>query len=261
VTEVALEETPSTNEHALELARSGAAPHLTLVWARRQSKGRGRGGRAWQSAEGNVFFSMVLRPQPHWGDLNQIPILTAVATFAAIRPLVPKSREVTLKWPNDLLIDGAKVSGTLIESLAASRRTDVNSWSAAALVVGIGVNVAHHPSEGLMYPATSLQIAGSAADRDQIICALAETLIATLALWCDAGFMPIRTAYLEHAQGLGQRITIRVSPETQEPVSGVFEDIGEDGALFLRLDDGTVERLIAGDILLGAPTPGRARNA
>src|SRR5215831_9437767 len=147
VREIALEETASTNAHALELLRTSAAPpHLTLVWARRQTSGRGRGGRVWQSPEGNVFFSMIVRPQPRWEDLNQLPLVTSVAIHAAIRPHVPASRAVTIKWPNDLLIDGAKVSGTLIESHRAMRKADADRWSAEALVVGIGVNVAHFPT-------------------------------------------------------------------------------------------------------------------
>lgn len=261
VTEIALEETASTNEHALELLRSGAAPHLTLVWARRQTKGRGRAGRVWQSREGNVFFSMVLRPQADWGDLNQLPLVTAVATHAALRPHVPASRALTLKWPNDVLLDGAKVSGTLIESHRLTRRSDADRWSAEALVVGIGVNVTHHPTEGLIYPATSLRLAGSAAERDQVICDLAQALIETLELWRHCGFAPIRTAYLERAHGLGESITVRTSLNLEESISGVFEGIGEDGALLLRLDDGTVRRLVVGDVFFGAstPNPGNAK--
>lgn len=180
VTEIALEETASTNAHALELLRSGAAPeHLTLVWARRQTKGRGRGDRAWQSPEGNVFFSMVLRPQADWGDLSQLPLVTAVATHAAIRPHVPAARALTLKWPNDVLIDGAKVSGTLIES---------------------------H-----------------------------------------------RLTYLESAHGLGESITVRTSLDLDESISGVFEGINQDGALLLRLGDGTVRQLVVGDVFFGNP--------
>lgn len=253
VTEVALEETASTNAHALELLKSGAAPrHLTVVWARRQTQGRGRGGRVWQSAEGNVFFSMILRPQADWGDLNQLPLVTSVAIHAAIRPHLPPSRALTIKWPNDLLIDGAKVSGTLIESHRLIRSTDVNRWSAEALVVGIGVNVAHHPTEGLIYPATSLRHAGSAVERDQVIRNLAQALVDALELWRKQGFAPIRAAYLESAHGLGEIITVRTSLDLNESISGVFEGIDEDGALLLRLADGTVKRLLAGDVFFGA---------
>ncbi|WP_280156366.1 biotin--[acetyl-CoA-carboxylase] ligase [Piscinibacter sp. XHJ-5] len=254
VTEVALDETPSTNAHALELLKSGAAPpHLTLVWARRQMKGRGRGGRVWQSPEGNVFFSMILRPQPDWGDLNQLPLVTSVATHAAIRPHVPPSRAVTIKWPNDVLIDGAKVSGTLIESHRLIRSSDAHRWSAEALVVGIGVNVAHFPAEGLLYPATSLREVGSAVERDQVIRDLAHALIQALELWRQRGFAPIRAAYLQSAHGLGERITIRTSLDLDESVSGVFEGIDEDGALLLRLADGTVRSLVVGDVFFGDP--------
>lgn len=255
VTEIALEETASTNAHALELLKTGAAkPHLTLVWARRQTRGRGRGGRVWQSPEGNVFFSMILRPQPGWADLNQLPLVVCVATHAAIRPHVPASMTVTVKWPNDVLIDGAKVSGTLIESHRLTR-TAHDRWSAEALVVGIGVNVAHFPTEGLLYPATSLRQAGSQVGRDQVIQDLARALIEALETWHRHGFAPIRTAYLENAHGLGQRVTVRTSLDGEESIGGVFEDIAEDGTLVLRLDDGSVRPLIVGDVFFAAKPP------
>jgi BirA family transcriptional regulator, biotin operon repressor / biotin---[acetyl-CoA-carboxylase] ligase len=249
VTEIALEETASTNAHALELLRSSAAPpHLTLVWARRQTKGRGRGGRAWQSPEGNVFFSMILRPGADWGDLGQLPLVASVAALAAIRRHVPPSRAVTIKWPNDVLIDGAKVSGVLIESHRVIRGTDSVRWSAEAMVVGIGVNVAHFPAEGLIYPATSLRQAGSAVERDQVIRDLARDLIEALERWRLHGFAAIRGAYLENAHGLGESITVRTSLNLDESVSGVFEGIDGDGALLLRLGDASVRRLLVGDV-------------
>jgi BirA family biotin operon repressor/biotin-[acetyl-CoA-carboxylase] ligase len=120
---------------------------------------------------------------------------------------VPPTRAVTIKWPNDVLVDGAKVSGTLIESHRLIRSTEVRRWSAEALVIGIGVNVAHFPTEGLLYPATSLREAGSAVERDQVIRDLARALVDALDLWRQRGFAPIRAAYLESAHGLGERIT------------------------------------------------------
>lgn len=249
MTEIPLEETSSTNAHALELLRSGRAPdHLTLVWARRQTQGRGRGGRAWQSPEGNVFCSMILRPQADWGDLGQLPLVASLVAHSVIRRHVPPSRAVTIKWPNDVLIDGAKVSGILIESHRVIRGTDTAKWSAEALVVGIGVNVAYFPSEGLPYPATGLRHAGSTVERDQVIRDLAQALMETLELWRRHGFAAIRAAYLASVHGLGERITVRTSPDRAESVSGVFEGIGEDGALLLRLGDATIKRLLVGDV-------------
>jgi len=249
VTEIPLEETASTNAHAMELLRSGAAvPHLSFVWARRQTEGRGRGGRVWQSAEGNVFLSMILRPQPDWGDLNQLPLVTSVAIRAAIRRHVPPSRSVSIKWPNDILIDAAKVSGTLIESHRLISRAQGERWSAEALVVGIGVNVSHHPVEGLLYPATSLQAAGAGVDRDQVIRDLVRVMTDALELWRHRGFAPVRDAYLEAAHGLGECITVRTSLDLNETLSGVFEGIDENGALLLRLADGSVRALVVGDV-------------
>jgi BirA family biotin operon repressor/biotin-[acetyl-CoA-carboxylase] ligase len=180
-------------------------------------------------------------------------LVTSVAIHAAIRPHVPASRAVTIKWPNDLLIDGAKVSGTLIESHRVMRRTDADRWSAEALVVGIGVNVAHFPTEGLLYPATSLRHVGSAVERERVIRDLAQALIDALELWGERGFAPIRAAYLERAHGLGASITVRTSLDRDESVSGVFEGIDAHGALMLRLADGSVRALSGGDVFFGRP--------
>ena len=245
ISEVMLEETESTNKDALAQASAGA-PHLTLVWAKRQTKGRGRGGRVWRSGEGNVFYSLLLRPEPDWGDFNHLPYVTALAVHAALRPLTPAERSVTLKWPNDVLIDGAKVSGTLIEA-DNIRRVD-GKLTADAVIVGIGVNVIDHPTDGLIYPATNLRHVGSASERQHVIAALSASLIAAIDLWRAQGFAVIRDAYMARAYGLHKRITVRVSTSLQDAETGEFTGVDDDGALQLKLDDGSVRKVFAGDV-------------
>ncbi len=242
--------TTSTNEDARELALLGA-PHLTLVWAEQQQGGRGRNKRAWHSPEGNVFWSLLLRPRPCWPDIAQLAHVSALAVHAAVRPHVPARLPVTLKWPNDALIDGRKVSGVLIEA-GGVRAGDKGRLTADWVVVGVGVNVTHHPAEGALYPATSLAAAGSAADRDHILGDLTSAFLALLARWTAEGFVSLRAEYLERAHGLGARTMVRLSAAPQEAVSGIHEGVDEDGRLLLRLDSGSTRTISAGDVFFAA---------
>jgi len=138
----------STNEEAKRQAAAGA-PEGTLIWARAQQAGRGRRGRPWVSEPGNLYMSLLLRPDRAAPAAAQLGFAAALAVGEAALPLLPASAALAYKWPNDVLIDGRKTSGILLESQAAGEgRLD---W----LVVGIGVNLVSFP-EGAEYPATSL---------------------------------------------------------------------------------------------------------
>jgi BirA family biotin operon repressor/biotin-[acetyl-CoA-carboxylase] ligase len=231
------DELGSTNDEAMRLAREGAADG-TWVLADRQTAGRGRRGRAWESKGGNLFTTAIVRPWPGEGALSQLSFLVALALHEATTHWVARDR-LALKWPNDVLLDGAKLSGVLLES--ASHGNGGDRW----LVVGIGVNLADHP-EGLERPAMSLAGAGVTppTPRDFL-----EKLIEAFGVWRErwrlGGFAPIRTAWLARAAGLGQRIAVRLPDSTLE---GQFLDVAEDGALLLRLDSGAIEPIHAGDI-------------
>jgi BirA family biotin operon repressor/biotin-[acetyl-CoA-carboxylase] ligase len=154
---------------------------------------------------------------------------------------------VTLKWPNDVLIAGRKACGMLIESGPAAAG---GTWAA----VGIGVNLATYPA-AVERPATSLADHLSpdvtrAPSSDQAMAVLAETFDVTLQLWLSRGFGPIREAWLARANGLGGPCTARLEQET---LSGVAEGLDGDGALLLRLPDGMLRRITAGDVFFGAP--------
>jgi BirA family biotin operon repressor/biotin-[acetyl-CoA-carboxylase] ligase len=179
-------------------------------------------------------------------EMAQLAFVAGLAAWTAIAVYVPAAA-ISLKWPNDLLIEGRKICGMLIESGPAGEGT----WAA----VGIGVNLATHP-DNVERPATA--IAGHLSQHimrppspDEAIAVLAETFDVTLGLWLSQGFEPIREAWLARAEGLGGPCTARLERET---ASGVAEGLDADGALLLRLPDGMLRRITAGDVFFGEPS-------
>lgn len=230
-------EVDSTNDEARVLAEAGA-PEGTLVWALRQRKGRGRRGRGWQSPSGNLFFSLVLRPDCGPAIAAQVSFLAAVALGEALTVLLPPTVRIGLKWPNDVLVNGAKVAGILLE-------TDIDAQGTTAwLVLGVGVNVRHRP-EDVPYPATSLAEAGAATDAAAVLAGFAECFADRYGRWRHTGFADTRAAWLARAHGIGSAATARLARRT---VDGQALGLDEDGALLLRADDGTVHRIAAGEV-------------
>ena len=184
---IVLDETDSTNSEARRRAEAGAPDGLAVV-ARRQTTGRGRRGRRWESPEGNLYVSLLLRPDRPLAEAALLSFVAAVALGEAVAAMLPPEAPIAFKWPNDLLVGGAKCAGMLLESSAAGAgRLD---W----LIVGVGVNLASHP-EGLPYPATDLAAAGAPAPTPD---AALETFLERFAHWRDIwsrrGFAPVRRA-------------------------------------------------------------------
>ncbi len=235
------EEIDSTNEEAKRCAAAGA-PAGTLIWAKAQSAGRGRRGRSWVSVPGNLYMSLLLRPERGAGHAAQLGFAAALAVGEAILPLLPPAAALAYKWPNDVLVGGRKVSGILLESQASAEgRLD---W----LAVGMGVNVASFPAAS-EYPATSLADAGAAAaDLEALLAAVAARFLFWYERWLREGFAPLRQAWLARAAGLGEPIRVRLSHGESE---GRFAGIDEEGALLL--EQGTAQRRIsAGDVFPAA---------
>lgn len=230
-------ELDSTNEEAKRQAASGA-PAGTLISARAQRAGRGRRGRVWVSAPGNLYLSIVLRPACSAGAAAQLGFAAALAVGDAVLPLLPDAAALAYKWPNDVLVGGRKVSGILLESQAsAGGRID---W----LVVGIGVNLAAFPDNS-EYPATSLAAAGAApVTVEALLEAVARAFHFWYERWLEDGFEPLRQAWLARARGLGQPIRVRLAQGESE---GRFAGLDGEGALLL--ETGTAQRRItAGDV-------------
>lgn len=236
---LAFDSIESTNEEAKRLAQAGSVDG-TVVWARKQTAGKGRRGRKWQSPEGNLFVSLLLRPECHAQRALQLSFVASLAMAEAVSSMLPKGTFVHCKWPNDVLVEGRKVSGILLESQAVA--LGGMDW----LVVGAGVNIASFPDD-VEYPATSLMAEGagelSAEDMLESFC---RRFLAGMVTWKNMGFEPVRRAWLRRAAGVGKKITVRLERET---LSGIFKTLDKDGALIL-LQEGTEKRITAGDVFV-----------
>lgn len=231
----------STNDEACRLAGEGAADG-TVIWAHRQTAGRGRRGRRWESPAGNLYFSVIMRPDVDTATGAQLSFVASLAIADTIAALLPEGARVEQKWPNDVLVGGAKITGILLESSGGAGRNV--EW----IVVGCGVNVAHVPEvAGLV--ATSLHREGAAdADVRDVLVLVLERLRHWRGVWIRDGFTPVRAAWLARARGLGGPLTVRLPGRE---LQGRFAGMDETGALLLDLPDGGRRHVTAGEVFFG----------
>lgn len=241
---VALDRVGSSNDEAKRLAEEGAEDG-TLVWVREQDKGRGRQGRTWSSPPGNLYFSLVLRPDCTLAQASQLAFVAALAVGDGVGSVAPPMVEIHYKWPNDVLFNGRKGAGILLESKMAPEGG--LEW----LVLGVGVNVKSHP-EDTEFPATSLcyESAEPGLSEVDLLQAISRHFLAWVDRWLAEGFAPIRQAWLRHGHGLGESLRVRLPGET---LHGIFRDLGEGGALMLEMPDGAIRSIAAGDVYFDGP--------
>ena len=233
----------STNAHALRLAPSLSGP--AWIMARRQEAGRGRRGRAWTDPPGNFAATLVMRPEGGAADAARMSFVAALAVHEALRDLCGPGLALSLKWPNDVLLNGGKLSGILLESSGAGGQV-------ATLAIGIGINLVTAPEPAQLEPGalrpvslageTGLQIAP-----EDLLDALAIRFEAWRQQMATYGFESIRTAWLARAARLGETITARTG--TTE-TTGRFEGIDPTGALVLTTPRGR-QAISAADIHFG----------
>jgi len=232
-------EIDSTNEACRLRALAGEGAGL-VIRADRQTAGRGRRGRSWSSPPGNLYASLLLRPDRPVAEAAALGFAAVTAMGDVAEALLP-AEQVQHKWPNDLLINRRKVSGILLET------------QPGFLVLGIGVNILSHPAD-TPHPATDLVAEGAAPLSPQ---ALLERLLVAFAplyaLWEAEGFAALLPAWRQRAAGLGAVIDVRLERET---LSGIFQDLEPDGTLRLALADGTERRIAAGDVYFPATRRG-----
>jgi BirA family biotin operon repressor/biotin-[acetyl-CoA-carboxylase] ligase len=238
---VCLPETTSTNADAFRLAEGGAEEGTTVI-ADAQSGGKGRRGRVWSSPAGvNLYCSVVLRPaiMPH--EAPQLTFLSAVAVARAIEDSTALKPEI--KWPNDILIDGRKVAGLLNEM---SAETDGINFVILGIGVNLNMNRTQFPAD-LRTPATSLlQEQGRPVNRAQFAAAMLGELDRLYADFLRHGFGPAREEWQQRCNANGREVV--VSEGGVEASRGMFHGIDGDGALLLRSPDGSVERILSGDV-------------
>jgi len=230
-------EIDSTNEEARRLAVAG---EHGPVWLRadRQTAGRGRRGRAWESPTGNLAATLLIAPGKPASECAQLSFVTAVAAADAASGFAPNA-DIKVKWPNDVLANGKKLAGILLESASGG------DGALTFLAIGVGMNLVHFPA-GTEFPATSLAALGvSAPSPSAALAQLAAHFAKWYDIWMTSGFTPIQDAWLARAAGLGSRIRARL---THEETSGVFEGIDNTGALILREAQGRTRIIAAGEV-------------
>ncbi len=229
----------STNDEAMRLAAAGA-PAGVVVLAREQTRGRGRHGRAWASPQGNLYASVVLRPDCAMAVAAQLSLVAGLALAETLAALGPADLDLALKWPNDVLLGGAKTAGVLLEGSSDA------DGRAAWVVIGTGVNLASCPDD-TPYPATCLACEGFADLSPQ---ALLEAYLASLdgwlGRWQSTGFGAVRQAWLARALRLGGEIRLRLE---RGELFGRFLDLTDTGSLLLEQEGGRRREIAAGEVL------------
>lgn len=247
----------STNAEAMNAALAGDGGRLWYA-ALQQTAGRGRRGRAWESPHGNLAASLMIVPDAENNVLATLGFVAGVALNRALERIVPQASirsgidgadgtsnggraRIALKWPNDVLADGAKLAGILLE---AQKRPDGRQ----AIVIGFGVNVVAAP-EGLPYPAVALADLGVQINAETVFEALAESWVECFGIWNNGhGIADILTLWRGAAAGIGAEVAVQRSGDV---VRGVFETIDDAGRLIVRDDEGHRIAIAAGDVHFG----------
>lgn len=238
---IVLDETDSTNAHAARIADALTRP--TWIMARRQTAARGRRGRVWSMPEGNFAATLVMRPEGEVAHTALRSFVAALALADALGGVTNGEVVITLKWPNDVLLNGGKVAGILLESNGDKR-------GLRHLAIGIGVNLAALPDTALIEPGATAPVSvlgetGITIAPEALLNALAVAYAGWERQFTTYGFTPIRNAWMARAARVGERISARTMTET---ISGTFVTVGPDGALVLHDPGGGWHSIPAADV-------------
>lgn len=261
----AYDQCDSTMERAHALVREGIGEGA-LVFASRQERGRGRLGRKWESPDGGAYFSLILKPSRPPAETPQLSLIAGLATAEAIHEQLtameagPGSQStpvVSIRWPNDVLIDGKKVAGILTEASTARDPRSTNHEPRPYVVLGIGINVTTDPKD-LPETATSLQAALTSSyprstihdplDPLALTAMVCRKLDGWYDVWTAQGFAPIRQALRPWMSHLGGLVRLKTGSSSQ--AEGQATDLDESGRLLVRLDSGITRAFDAGEVTL-----------
>jgi len=222
----------STNSEALRLIASGEATNGLVIVAGQQTTGRGRRDAKWESPPGNLYMTVVWALPDHH-IVGQVAYVTALAIHDAVSQWIDSKHRLVCKWPNDLLLNGKKLSGVLIETQ--------NDWC----LVGIGLNLEKVPEE-VSEVAISLTDVSATVSASKSVSGVVSAFGDRLEEWKQHGFDPVREAWLERAHGIGAEITARFPSGDME--RGKFRGIDGTGALVLERDGGDTRKIAAAEI-------------
>lgn len=231
----------STNDEAKRLASGGGA-HGAVIWAKRQTAGRGRMGREWVSAEGNLFVSILLSPNKPLEQCAQLSFVTANALVETLDGIVPNANQVACKWPNDILLNGKKLSGVLMESFTIPNEFGREvPW----VVIGVGVNIDSHP-EHVIFPATSMREAGVDIISAKIVLSrFIHNFVQHYDKWMEKGFNPVQKTWMKRAYRIGRPMEVTIGDAHHD---GLFTGIDNAGRLLLTQENGKIFPVVAGDV-------------
>ncbi len=226
------EQVESTNSLALSLARTYQIDHNHIILTDSQTGGKGRMGRSWASPVGNLYFSLALKPQKSIATNSQLSFVAAVAMGLAIAEFSKDAKEINYKWPNDILLEGRKVAGILLES------------DADFVILGIGINIKSHP-EQTSYPACNLDGQGfEITDKINLLEKFLDNFSNLYQKWLDFGFTPIRNLWLERAFNLNQEIAVNLPNQS---LRGIFRNLDEQGNLLLEINN-QIQLIASGEV-------------
>lgn len=223
-----IEETTSTNDEAAKILSKVQEP--VAIVARRQTAGRGRRGRQWISQEGNLFCSLTFKADLQ--DLGCLVILSGLAVLKTINKFCPQAH-AEVKWPNDVMIDGAKISGILFENAGDG------FW-----IMGVGINIVSAPEKGIMYPTCSLRQIGGQVSAKEVLHEFLLQFEQIYELWRHEGFTNLKKTWLDKAYKRGKKILIK---QDNREIEGIFQTIDDQGSLILLTTNGSI-KIIVGDV-------------
>jgi BirA family biotin operon repressor/biotin-[acetyl-CoA-carboxylase] ligase len=252
----------STNSEALAAASAGDPGGIWFA-ARQQTEGRGRRGRQWESPHGNLAATLLIVPEADPTLAATLGFVAGVSLSTALSAILPgglvkigidgadgldDNSRIALKWPNDVLADGAKLAGILLE---ASKLPDGRH----AIAIGFGVNAVAAP-QGLPYPATSLVELGVSRTAEDVFEALSDAWVDVFGVWNDGhGIGDVLKQWRASAAGIGAPVAVN---QNGEVLRGIFETIDDAGRLIVRADDNRRIAITAGDVHFGATASARS---
>lgn len=224
-------EVSSTNEEALDLIERGIS-NETVIIADKQTEGRGRTGKSWVSPEGNFYASLIINQETDVSKLTELTFVTALAVGNTLLSFISDSN-VQHKWPNDILIDGKKISGILLEKKSNS------NW----LIIGIGININHAPLPGT----TCISNYGESVSNIDLLKKLIINFNKLRKQWLFDGFYAIREMWLKKVFKMNEQISVKLADKLYE---GIFADIDKSGKLVLQQKDGSLIYFDAGELFI-----------